>query len=79
MDLSFLDNINIESENKTKAIRFSEDEAYLLKFLKYQDMKFTDYIKMLIHQDLEKHVALRATINRDEIRKIIKMEMKKLR
>ncbi|MBM7835629.1 hypothetical protein [Clostridium sardiniense] len=57
MDLTFLDKIEIEEEQKgkeetVKSIRFSKDEYYMLKYCKFLNKKFSTFIKELINESI---------------------------
>lgn len=72
MDLSFLEDVKLSSNSNIKSIRFAEDEMYLIKFIQFKERKFSDYVKELILQDLEKYIALNHNINRNDIIQIVK-------
>lgn len=72
MDLRFLDDVKLESNSHVKSIRFAENEMYLVKYIQFKERKFSDYVKELILQDLEKHIALNAKLTKSDIIEIIK-------
>lgn len=72
MDLSFLDNIKLESENRVKSVRFSDSEMYLVKYIKFKERNFSEYVKELILQDIEKYIALNGVVSREEVIEIVK-------
>lgn len=72
MDLRFLDDVELESNSRVKSIRFAENEMYLVKYIQFKERKFSDYVKELILQDLEKHIALNAKLTKSDIIEIVK-------
>lgn len=72
MDLSFLDDVELESNSHVKSIRSAENEMYLLKYIQFKERKFSDYVKELILQDLEKYIALNAKLTKSDIIEIVK-------
>lgn len=70
-DYDFLDKIELDSKSLVKAIRFSKDEVFLLKFIQYKRRKFSDYIKELIYRDLEKSIAVKHGLTEEEVLKIV--------
>lgn len=78
MDLSFLDNIKLESENRVKSVRFSESEMYLVKYIKFKERNFSEYVKELILQDIEKYIALNGVVSREEVIEIVKQVIKNM-
>lgn len=75
MDLSFLDDVKLESNSHVKSIRFSENELYLIKYIKFKERKFSDYIKELILQDIERYIALNNKLTKSDIIEIVKQTM----
>ena len=45
---------------------------YLLKYIQFKERKFSDYVKELILQDLEKYIALNAKLTKSDIIEIVK-------
>lgn len=72
MDLRFLEGVELESSNHIKSIRFAENEMYLVKYIQFKERKFSDYVKELILQDLEKYIALNNKLTKDDIIDIVK-------
>ncbi len=68
MNLSFLDEVKLDSNNTEKKVKFREDEIYLLKYIKFKDRKFSTFIKELIRRDLEDYEAKK--VSKEEIEKI---------
>ena len=54
LDLSFLEGIEL-NEPTVKAVRFNDNEMYMLKFIAYKGMKFSSYVKQLIISDIRNH------------------------
>ena len=75
MDLSFLDDVKLESNSHVKFIRFSENELYLIKYIKFKERKFSDYIKELILQDIERYIALNNKLTKSDIIEIVRQTM----
>ncbi len=72
MDLRFLEGVELESKSPIKSIRFAENEMYLIKYIQFKERKFSDYVKELILQDLEKYIALNNKLTKDDIIDIVK-------
>lgn len=83
MELTFLDNIEIEEELKgkdqtTKSIRFSEDEFYMLKYCKYKNKKFSVLVKELINESIRNEgKSFNSNIDINRIKEELKEELKK--
>ena len=80
MDLEFLNDVELESTSPIKSIRFAENEMYLIKYIQFKERRFSDYIKELILQDLEKYIALNNKLTKNDIieidKKVINTEIK---
>ena len=72
MDLEFLNDVELESTSPIKSIRFAENEMYLIKYIQFKERRFSDYVKELILQDLEKYIALNNTLTQNDIIEIVK-------
>lgn len=72
MDLEFLNDVELESTSPIKSIRFAENEMYLIKYIQFKERRFSDYIKELILQDLEKYIALNNKLTKNDIIEIVK-------
>lgn len=72
MDLRFLEDVELESNSPIKSIRFAKNEMYLIKYIQFKERKFSDYVKELILQDLEKYIALNNKLTKDDIIDIVK-------
>ena len=72
MDLEFLNDVELESTSPIKSIRFAENEMYLIKYIQFKERRFSDYVKELILQDLEKYIALNAKLTKSDIIEIVK-------
>lgn len=72
MDLRFLEGVELELKSPIKSIRFAENEMYLIKYIQFKERKFSDYVKELILQDLEKYIALNNKLTKDDIIDIVK-------
>ena len=73
LDLSFLDGIEL-NDPVVKAVRFNDDEMYMLKFIAYKGMKFSSYVKQLIIRDIRKHCNKEnviGSISKDDIKEIM--------
>lgn len=73
VNLDFLNDIEI-NEPTIKAVRFNEDEMYMLKFAAYKGMKFSSYVKQLINDDIKNHCNNTKAdngITKDKIKDII--------
>lgn len=68
MDLSFLDTVQLKSDNKEKSIKFNDNEEYLLKFIQYKNRAFSSYVKELIRRDLDEFAANR--LSEEQIKSI---------
>lgn len=81
MELTFLDNIEIEEELKgkdqtTKSIRFSEDEFYMLKYCKYKNKKFSVLVKELINESIRNEgKSFNSNIDINRIKEELKEEL----
>ncbi|WWU66770.1 hypothetical protein QJR26_18310 (plasmid) [Clostridium baratii] len=86
MDLTFLDKINIEEEEKgkeevVKSIRFSKEEFYMLKYCKFINKKFSTFVKDLINEKIlelqnEGKIENNLDIDLDVIKEQLKIEIK---
>ena len=86
MDLTFLDKINIEEEEKgkeevVKSIRFSKEEFYMLKYCKFINKKFSTFVKDLINENIlelqnEGKIENNLDIDLDVIKEQLKIEIK---
>ncbi|MGL5151790.1 MAG: hypothetical protein ACRC7N_14585 [Clostridium sp.] len=80
--MSLIDKINkvtIDKTNIVKTIRFSEDEAHLLKYLIYRKRRFSEYLKELLHRDFEEFIKENDMYSsRDEIIEIVREEVNSL-
>lgn len=86
MDLTFLDKIEIEEEQKekeetVKSIRFSKDEFYMLKYCKFLNKKFSTFVKELINESIEEFQNENSSnknlnINLNAIKEQLKNELK---
>ena len=72
MDLEFLNDVELESTSPIKSIRFAENEMYLIKYIQFKERRFSDYVKELILQDLEKYIALNNKLTKNDIIEIVK-------
>lgn len=72
MDLEFLNDVELESTSHIKSIRFAENEMYLIKYIQFKERRFSDYVKELILQDLEKYIALNNKLTKNDIIEIVK-------
>lgn len=72
MDLEFLNDVELESTSPIKSIRFAENEMYLIKYIQFKERRFSDYVKELILQDLEKYIALNNKLTKNDIIGIVK-------
>lgn len=72
MDLEFLNDVELESTSSIKSIRFAENEMYLIKYIQFKERRFSDYVKELILQDLEKYIALNNKLTKNDIIGIVK-------
>ena len=72
MDLEFLNDVELESISTIKSIRFAENEMYLIKYIQFKERRFSDYVKELILQDLEKYIALNNKLTKNDIIEIVK-------
>lgn len=72
MDLEFLNDVELESTSTIKSIRFAENEMYLIKYIQFKERRFSDYVKELILQDLEKYIALNNKLTKNDIIEIVK-------
>lgn len=72
MDLEFLSDVELESTSPIKSIRFAENEMYLIKYIQFKERRFSDYVKELILQDLEKYIALNNKLTKNDIIEIVK-------
>lgn len=72
MDLEFLNDVELESISPIKSIRFAENEMYLIKYIQFKERRFSDYVKELILQDLEKYIALNNKLTKNDIIEIVK-------
>lgn len=70
MDLSFLNNVELRSNNKEKSIKFNDNEVYLLKFIEYKNRAFSSYVKELIRKDLDEFTANR--LSEEQVERIAK-------
>lgn len=70
MDLSFLNNVELKSNNKEKSIKFNDNEVYLLKFIEYKNRAFSSYVKELIRKDLDEFIANR--LSEEQVERIAK-------
>lgn len=70
MDLSFLNNVELRSNNKEKSIKFNDNEVYLLKFIEYKNRAFSSYVKELIRKDLDEYTANR--LSEEQVERIAK-------
>ena len=70
MDLSFLNNVELRSNNKEKSIKFNDNEVYLLKFIEYKNRAFSSYVKELIRKDLDEYIANR--LSEEQVERIAK-------
>lgn len=75
LDLKFLDGIEL-NEPKVKAVRFNDDEIYMLKFIAYKGMKFSSYVKQLVVADIrnyciEKESNTIGSIDKEDIKEIV--------
>lgn len=61
MDLTFLDKIDMEDlegkDEKIQPVRFSKDEFYMLRFIKFKNKRFATYIKELIEKDIKEYLS----------------------
>lgn len=71
----FLKEVELDSDNRSKTINFSKDEEYLLKFVKFKNRKFSEYVKSLMKKDVEDFAA--KNIDEDKIRRIVREEIKR--
>ena len=78
MDLKFLDNIQLKSDNNFKSIRFGKNEIYLLKFIQYKERNFSAYVKQLIRNDLEEFICKNNSLSQEEIKNLVRKEIKKI-
>ena len=72
MDLEFLNDVELESTSPIKSIRFAENEMYLIKYIQFKERRFSDYVKELILQELEKYIALNTKLTKNDIIEIVK-------
>lgn len=72
MDLEFLNDVELESTSPIKSIRFAENEMYLIKYIQFKERRFSDYVKELILQDLDKYIALNNKLTKNDIIEIVK-------
>lgn len=70
MDLSFLNNVELRSNNKERSIKFNDNEVYLLKFIEYKNRAFSSYVKELIRKDLDEFTANR--LSEEQVERIAK-------
>ena len=70
MDLSFLNNVELRSNNKEKSIKFNDNEVYLLKFIEYKNRAFSSSVKELIRKDLDEFTANR--LSEEQVERIAK-------
>lgn len=83
MELTFLDNIEIEEELKgkedtIKSIRFSKDEYYMLKYCKYKNKKFSVLVKELLNESIKNEgESFSSDIDIAKIKEELKEELKK--
>ena len=45
---------------------------YLIKYIQFKERRFSDYVKELILQDLEKYIALNNKLTKNDIIGIVK-------